>query len=149
MTSLIRLLAGFEYYLSARKTVNKWLYERMESLHSYITVTQQTQIKVRDLSHFAQPVKWLWQQESIYYYFMCIVDYVMIRMSKRLSDNIHKTERVVSVKISSNNPSFTSNHFKFHFLWKTYSLVFDDFCNLSATRVFVLTNGQCKMYKNC
>ena len=27
MTFLIRLLVGFEYYLSARKTVNKWLYE--------------------------------------------------------------------------------------------------------------------------
>ena len=27
MTSLIRLLVGFEYYLSARKTVNKWLCE--------------------------------------------------------------------------------------------------------------------------
>ena len=27
MTSLIRLLVGFEYYLSARKTVNKWFYE--------------------------------------------------------------------------------------------------------------------------
>ena len=27
-TSLIRLLVGFEYYLSARKTVNKWLYEK-------------------------------------------------------------------------------------------------------------------------
>ena len=78
---------------------------------------------------------------------MCIVDYVMIRISKRLSDNIHKTGRVVSVKISSNNPSFTSNHFKFHFLWKTYSLVSDDFCNLSATRVFVGTNGECKKYK--
>ena len=36
----------------------------------------------------------------------------------------------------------TSNHFKFHFLWKTYSLVSDDFCNLSATRVLVKTNGE-------
>ena len=27
MTSLIRLLVGFEYHLSVRKTVNKWLYE--------------------------------------------------------------------------------------------------------------------------
>ena len=27
MTSLIRLLVGFVYYLSVRKTVNKWLYE--------------------------------------------------------------------------------------------------------------------------
>ena len=27
MTSLIGLLVGFEYYMSARKTVNKWLYE--------------------------------------------------------------------------------------------------------------------------
>ena len=25
--SLLRLLVGFEYYLSARKIVNKWLYE--------------------------------------------------------------------------------------------------------------------------
>ena len=73
---------------------------------------------------------------------MCIVDYVMIRISKRLSDNIRKTGRVVSIKISSHDPSFTSNHFKFHFLWKTYSLVSDDVCNLSATRVFVGTNGE-------
>ena len=57
---------------------------------------------------------------------MCIVDYVMIRISKRLSDNIRKTERVVSVQISSNNLSFTSSHFQFHFLWKTYSLVTND-----------------------
>ena len=27
MTSLIRFLVGFEYYLSARKTANKWLFE--------------------------------------------------------------------------------------------------------------------------
>ena len=27
MTSVIRFLVGFEYYLSARRTVNKWLYE--------------------------------------------------------------------------------------------------------------------------
>ena len=27
ITSLVRLLVGFEDYLSARKTVNKWLYE--------------------------------------------------------------------------------------------------------------------------
>ena len=79
---------------------------------------------------------------------MCIVDYVMIRISKRLSDNIHKTE-FVSVRISSHDPISTSNHFKFHFLWKTCSLVSDDFCNLSATRVFVGTNGECKKYKNC
>ena len=71
---------------------------------------------------------------------MCIVDYV--RISKRLSDNICKTKRVVSVKISSHDASFTSNHYTFHFLWKTYSLVSDDFCNLSATRVFIRTNGQ-------
>ena len=68
----------------------------MESLHLYITVTQQIQITVRRLSHFAQPVKWLWQQKSIYYYYMCIVDYVMIRISKRLSDNIRKTELFLS-----------------------------------------------------
>ena len=49
--------------------------------------------------------------------------------------------RVVSVKISSHDASFPSNHLKFYFLWKTYSLVSDDFCNLSATRVFVRTNG--------
>ena len=71
---------------------------------------------------------------------MCIVDYVMI--SKILSDNILNTERVVSVKISSRDASFTSNHLKFHCLWKTYSLVSDDFCNLSAKRVFVGTNGE-------
>ena len=71
---------------------------------------------------------------------MCIVDYV--RISRRLSDNIHKTKRVVSVEIGSRDASFTSNHFKFHFLWKTYSLVSDDFCNLSATRVFIRTNGE-------
>ena len=71
---------------------------------------------------------------------MCIVDFV--RISKRLSDNIRKTKRVVSVKISSHDASFTSGRFKFDFLWKTYSLVSDDFCNLSATRVFVMTNGE-------
>ena len=60
-----------------------------------------------------------------------IVDYV--RISKRLSDNIRKTKRAVSVKISSHDASFTSKHFKFHFPCKTYSLVSDDFCNLSAT----------------
>ena len=52
MTSLIRFLVGFEYYLSVRKTLS-----RMECLHFYITVTQQTQITVRRLSHFAQPVQ--------------------------------------------------------------------------------------------
>ena len=71
---------------------------------------------------------------------MCIVDHV--RISKRLADNIRKTKRVVSVKISSHDASLTSNHFKFHFLWKTYSLVSDDFCNLSATKVFIRTNGE-------
>ena len=30
MTSLIRLLVGFEYYLSARNTVNKWLHEELK-----------------------------------------------------------------------------------------------------------------------
>ena len=30
----------------------------------------------------------------------------------------------------------------FHFLWKTYSLVSHDFCNLSATRLFIGTNGE-------
>ena len=72
----------------------------MESLHSYITVTQQTHITVRHLSHFTEPVKWLWQQQSIYYYYMSIVDYVMIRISKRLSDNIHKTESFASLWLS-------------------------------------------------
>ena len=71
---------------------------------------------------------------------MCVVDYV--RISRRLSDNIRETKRVVSVKISSHDGSFTSNHFKFHFLCKTYSLASDDFCNISATRVFVRTNGE-------
>ena len=96
MTSLTRLVVGFEYYMSARKTVNKWLYEEWKVcthiLQWHNPGTQQTQITVRHLSHFAQPVKWLWQQKSIYYYYMCIVDYVMIRIPKRLSDNIHKTE---------------------------------------------------------
>ena len=62
---------------------------------------------------------------------MCVVDYV--RISKRLSDNIRKAKRIVSVKISSNEASL------FHFLWKTYSLVSDDLCNFSATKVFVRT----------
>ena len=35
-----------------------------------------------------------------------------------------------------------SNHFKLHFPWKTYRVFSDDFCNLSATRVFVGTNGE-------
>ena len=65
-----------------------------------------------------------------------------------MSENILSTERVVSVKISSHDASFTSNHFKFHSLWKTYSLVSHDFRDLSATRVFVGTNGQdAKNYK--
>ena len=71
---------------------------------------------------------------------MHIVNHV--RISKRLSANIRKTKRVVSVKISSHDASFTSNHFQFHFLWKTYCLVSDDFCNLSATRVLTRTNGE-------
>ena len=71
---------------------------------------------------------------------MCIVDYV--RISKRLSDNIRRTTRVVSVKISSHNPRFTSDHFQFHFLCKTYCLASDDSWNLSATRVFVGTDGE-------
>ena len=66
----------------------------------------------------------------------------MSGFQKRLSDNICKTKRVVSVKISSHDTSFTSNHFKFHFLRKTYSLVSDDVCNLSAARVFIRTNGE-------
>ena len=79
---------------------------------------------------------------------MCIVDYV--RTSERLSDNIRQTKSVVSVKISSPDSSFTSNHFKFYFLWKTYRLVSDNFCNLSATRVFVGKNGEdAKNIKNC
>ena len=53
-----------------------------------------------------------------------------------------KTKRVVYVSIRSYDPSFASNHFKFHFLWKTYSLASDDFCNPSATRVFVGTNAE-------
>ena len=80
--------------------VNKWLYEEWK-VCTQITVTQQTQITVRHLSYFAEPVT------------------------------------VVSVKISSHNATSTSNLFKFHFLWKTYSLVSYDFCNLSATRVVV------------
>ena len=68
--------------------------------------------------------------------------YNYVKISKRLPDNIRKTKRVVSVKIISHDASFTSNHFKFHFFWKTYSLVSDDFCNLSATRVLVRTNGE-------
>ena len=79
-------------------------------------------------------------QKSIYYDCMCIVNYV--RISKRLSDNIRKTKRVVSVKISSHDVSFTFNHFTFPFLWKTYSPVSDGFCNLTATRVLVRTNGE-------
>ena len=58
MTSLIRLLVGFEYNLSARKTVIKWLHEEWKiCTHMLHTVTQQTQITVRRLSYFAQPVK--------------------------------------------------------------------------------------------
>ena len=71
----------------------------------------------------------------MYHDCMCIVDYV--RISKRLSDNIGKTKRVVSVKISSHDASFIFNHFKFYFLWKTYSLVSYDFRNLSAARKYL------------
>ena len=72
---------------------------------------------------------------------MCIID--SVRISNGLSDNNCKTERVGSVKISSHDPRFTSNHFKFDFLWKTYRPLSDDFCNFSATR-FVGTNGEDK-----
>ena len=71
---------------------------------------------------------------------MCTVCVLLI--SKTLSDNIRKTKRVVSVKISSQDASFTSHHFKFHFLWKIYSLVSDNCCNLSGTRVFIRTNNE-------
>ena len=72
---------------------------------------------------------------------MCIVDNV------RIQKDCHTTFvrlklRVASVKISSNDGSLTSNHFKFHFLSKIYSLASDDVCNLSATRTFVRTNGE-------
>ena len=64
-------------------------------------------------------------------------------ISKRLSDKfLRLKELFLSVKISSYDASLTSNHFKFHFLCKTYSLVSDDFCNLSATRAFVRANGE-------
>ena len=49
------------------------------------------------------------------------------------------TKKVASVKISSHDASFMSNHFKFHFLQKTYSPVSEGICNLSAKRVFVWT----------
>ena len=42
MTSLIRLLVGFEYYLSTRKTVNKWLYEEWKSALIYYSDTTDT-----------------------------------------------------------------------------------------------------------
>ena len=94
----------------------------MESLHSNYSDTTDSDYS-ETFVPFAQPVKWLWQQKSIYRDCIYIVDYAMI--SKRLSDNIRKTTRDVSVKISSHDASFTSNHFKFHFLWRTYSLVSD------------------------
>ena len=90
--------------------VNKWLYEEWK-VCTQITVTQQTEITVIHLSHFAEPVKCLWQQKSICYDCICIVDYVKI--SKRLSDNIRKTKIVASVKISSHDASFTSSHLNF------------------------------------
>ena len=47
------------------------------------------------------------------------------------------------MKISSHDPLVSHPIIlKFHFLWKTYSLVSDDFRNLSATKVFVGTNGE-------
>ena len=38
--------------------------------------------------------------------------------------------------------NFCIQSLKFNFLWRTYSPVSDDFCNLPATRVG--TNGECK-----
>ena len=117
----------------------------------YYTVTQQTQITVRHLFHFAQPVKWLWQQKSIYYYYMCIVHYVMIRIQKdcqtifiRLKE-LFLSRPVQTIQVL--HPSILNSIL--NFLWKTYSLVSCDFCNLSVTRVFVGTNGECYKYKNC
>ena len=46
---------------------------------------------------------------NLYYDYMCIVDYV--RHWRRQSDNILKTERVVSLKIISHAASFISDHF--------------------------------------
>ena len=74
-----------------------------------------------------------------------MADYVMFRISKRLPDNIGKTE----LFLSRSGHTIQFLHSKFHFLWKTYSLVFNDFCNPSATRVSVWTNGERKKYKNC
>ena len=115
------------------------LYEKRESLHSnYSDITDSNYIE--RLVPFCAICYLTVATKSTHYYCMCIVDYVSVL--KRLSDNIRQTKRVVSVKISSHDPSFTSNHFKFHFISKTYCLASDEFCNLSAVRVFAGTNGE-------
>ena len=49
------LLVGFKYS-ECQMPVDKWLYEEWK-VCTQITVTQQTQITVRHLIHFAQSVK--------------------------------------------------------------------------------------------
>ena len=76
---------------------------------------------------------------------MCIVDYVMIRILKRLSDNINKTELFLSrsvYMIQFLHPIVQNSIF-----FGKHSLVFDDFCNLSATRVSVGTMVNAKNIK--
>ena len=86
------LLVGFKYYLSTKCLLTNGSMKNGKSALK-LQWNNRLKITVRHLSHFAQPVKWLWQQKSIYYDRMRIVDYVKI--SWRLSD---KTKRVVSVK---------------------------------------------------
>ena len=107
----------------------------MESLHSNYSDTTDSDT-VRHVSYFA---KLLNDCGSRKVFIMTVCVLLTCQDLKRLSDNIRKNKRVVFVKISSHNASFTSNHFEFNFLWR---LVSDDFCNLSATRVLIRTNGE-------
>ena len=68
--------------------------------------------------------------------------------------NFKKTQTIFIRLSCFCQDQFTRSNFyiqsvKIQFSLETYSLVSDDFCNLSATRVFVGTNGECKKYKKC
>ena len=76
-------------------------------------MTQQTQITVRHLSHLTQPVEMTVAAEK---YLFIIYNYVcMATMSEFQKDcqiiNILKTERIVSVKISSHDPIILNSIF--------------------------------------
>ena len=124
---------GYKYCLTAKKPVNKWLYEEWTSKKSALKLQW----------HSRHKLQWdtcpIWhnllndcgsRKVFICYDYMCIVAFVRI------------------LKGLSHDPRFTSKVLKADFLWKTHSLDSDYFCNLS---VFVGTNGKDKKnnIKNC